>query len=699
MCEAHNKLYINYCFSCKKNLCQICTEIHYHKINSLVNIDNDIKKFLQYKGNKELSQKLKYILSATYLDKKEKKLFNGRIYEILYNLSINSENKEENVLFKKFGDHEFINYYSKLLENVAEGKVYYFQCLDFIKSQYRTENRNYFDINYYRLIKRENSIQTFIERTKIILSNIKSIHRFMNYDNKINELRFENNKIKIKIIELMTEMLIQKNSNKIFQDNTNKILCRFLADTLIKQIVYKYFNNLETIPFNLSILSDLILNGKKEATLSNKDIIGLSTEKLQKFYESISKYDNNHEEVKDNIIKLFNSPMIIKFSENIIVDNEIFEKEDLNKILDVLFYVKNIGNIKAHPNINVDESLKSVQISSIALESEIESFYKNFLENKFEKKLKNKLCEDHLPKLVEIKEDYEHYYYHLNNFNIINDEHDLFKNLEDYRETSNSDIIKKIEEIRNDLLSNFLVSKMRKTVTVDEVNDAIFSGKSEIIFEKSKDFMKVFIQDTDDVIEKSLSINIKKKFSDENENINNLYKSLKTISNMMKNYLSFQIPKHINYEELINDMIQANNNNCSDISIIENIQDDLAIKDDIETGCIKEEIIAEICFLLLLKTYIKEVQMIESIIKNFETEIIRNLIYEDMENKLKGTYKKIEERFGNNTSIELVEKIKKQYFEGNDSLTLDKVKKILSTILKNGISFSEIKISKLNNNS
>ena len=51
---------------------------------------------------------------------------------------------------------------------------------------------------------------------------------------------------------------------------------------------------------------------------------------------------------------------------------------------------------------------------------------------------------------------------------------------------------------------------MRKTVTVDEVNDAIFSGKSEIIFEKSKDFMKVFIQDTDDVIEKSLSINIKK---------------------------------------------------------------------------------------------------------------------------------------------------------------------------------------------
>ena len=234
MCEAHNKLYINYCFSCKKNLCQICTEIHYHKINSLVNIDNDIKKFLQYKGNKELSQKLKYILSATYLDKKEKKLFNGRIYEILYNLSINSENKEENVLFKKFGDHEFINYYSKLLENVAEGKVYYFQCLDFIKSQYRTENRNYLDINYYRLIKRENSIQTFIERTKIILSNIKSIHRFMNYDNKINELRFENNKIKIKIIELMTEMLIQKNSNKIFQDNTNKILCRFLADTLIK---------------------------------------------------------------------------------------------------------------------------------------------------------------------------------------------------------------------------------------------------------------------------------------------------------------------------------------------------------------------------------------------------------------------------------------------------------------------------------
>ena len=43
-----------------------------------------------------------------------------------------------------------------------------------------------------------------------------------------------------------------------------------------------------------------------------------------------------------------------------------------------------------------------------------------------------------------------------------------------------------------------------------------------------------------------------------------------------------------NFEELIND--------CSDISIIENIKDDFALKDDIEIGCIKNEILVKFIF-------------------------------------------------------------------------------------------------------
>ena len=74
------------------------------------------------------------------------------------------------------------------------------------------------------------------------------------------------------------------------------------VNTKLTESVYKYFINLEKLPSNLNIKSDLISNGKKEV-LFQKRHYWLKYWKTKKVLYSISKYDNNNEEVKDNIFK------------------------------------------------------------------------------------------------------------------------------------------------------------------------------------------------------------------------------------------------------------------------------------------------------------------------------------------------------------------------------------------------------------
>ena len=48
-----------------------------------------------------------------------------------------------------------------------------------------------------------------------------------------------------------------------------------------------------------------------------------------------------------------------------------------------------------------------------------------------------------------------------------------------------------------------------------------------------------------------------------------------------------------------------------------------------EIDCEKNEIILEACILLLMKTYEKEIEYLKSIQKKYETDVIKNIVYED----------------------------------------------------------------------
>ena len=115
----------------------------------------------------------------------------------------------------------------------------------------------------------------------------------------------------------------------------------------------KYHDKLDPISLNLNIFLDIILKSDYDV-ISNKNILKsiciISTE-LSNALKELEKNPSNNE-LKNEIIRLIGSKSKIQFIDDIINNDESFKKEDLNKILDILFFIKNFGNITAHPNLS-----------------------------------------------------------------------------------------------------------------------------------------------------------------------------------------------------------------------------------------------------------------------------------------------------------------------------------------------------------
>ena len=125
-CEIHNEKYIEYCYTCRKNLCESCKYIHPHVTKVLDNID---KKVINQKYNKDdlilkKNEMIKYNLSQIFLNLKTRKLFNGFLYEISCDLFHISRKGKQNINIKLLNNDEFRNYYSKAIRKISKGKLY-----------------------------------------------------------------------------------------------------------------------------------------------------------------------------------------------------------------------------------------------------------------------------------------------------------------------------------------------------------------------------------------------------------------------------------------------------------------------------------------------------------------------------------------------------------------------------------------------
>ena len=134
--------------------------------------------------------------------------------------------------------------------------------------------------------------------------------------------------------------------------------------------------------------------------------------------------------------------------------------------MEILFFIKNRGNIITHPNIDLDESLKMSNISTMPIKFEIDYFYENYLKGKiepeFNKKFENteNIYDDSLLILINDNEDD---YYKVNNLNIkLKEKYNLFKNIKDYKDGIMGDINDKIKKIRDEVLSQLNISKIKK---------------------------------------------------------------------------------------------------------------------------------------------------------------------------------------------------------------------------------------------
>ena len=178
-----------------------------------------------------------------------------------------------------------------------------------------------------------------------------------------NKLKESFNEINIKNDELFSKYLKLQNSNKIQTNNTHNSLCRFLVDQLLQKIIMKYYDKLETVDLELNIFSDLITNSNCDI-ISDKNIFKLICSISNEFSNILKQLENDpsNEKLKQQVIRLIDSKCKIKFKDEIVFDNEIIKKEDLKIILDILFFIKNFENITTNPYLNLNESLKLINI-------------------------------------------------------------------------------------------------------------------------------------------------------------------------------------------------------------------------------------------------------------------------------------------------------------------------------------------------
>ena len=460
----------------------------------------------------------------------------------------------------------------------------------------------------------------------------------------------------------------------------------------------KYHDKLDPISLNLNIFLDIILKSDYDV-ISNKNILKsiciISTE-LSNALKELEKNPSNNE-LKNEIIRLIGSKSKIQFIDDIIINDETFKKEDLNKILDILFFIKNFGNITAHPNLSLGESLKMLNIQNLPLNFEIDYLNNNELNKKIKEnfeKINNKIKDITL----NLFEDEDEIYYQINKNNIeVNLDYNLINNLNNYRNSFQVHINEKLEKLRNNLLKNFNICKIRKKVEAKGIFDIIFNDNDKIIFENSPDFMKTLISDTDNAIKKFIELNLSKEILSQNKNINKLIKILRRISSMFEDFFELKIPKHNALKEYIEDVNLNEDFDYSDFIYF--INKDLKIKlsnvEEFELDCLKNDIYVEACFLLLIKTYENEIILLKSIIKDYETEIIKNIFYEEIESKLNNIINLFDKVFNKKNSTTLKKSIRDNFNDTN----FDNIKNIINKIICEQIPLDKSKNSKLNTTS
>jgi len=140
--------------------------------------------------------------------------------------------------------------------------------------------------------------------------------------------------------------------------------------------------------------------------------------------------------------------------------------------------------------------------------------------------------------------------------NIKLEDYNITRNLEKQRNESKKDMLQRINEIRDKMLLKFNENKIKERVSLEDMIKVILYGNDEIVLNQSKDFIKLLVEDTNNIMENYLNFDYQTKLSNEIININDFVNLVKRIKILLGDFEELKIIKHKNFDEYINHKVK-----------------------------------------------------------------------------------------------------------------------------------------------
>ena len=575
ICEAHCELYSSFCAVCKLNLCEICKETHVHKIDQEIYKINEelIEKNLK-KNLNEISELKEYISVRLSLIYKYMKAFFFNNLSIKLSIWFQEKIKREDKVnsskfyFHKFFDEDFKKYYSKLIKYVSEGKSEYFHLLLLIKERYEQSKfnidesymgfeRNYLETKFERYI----DINNLISRVKEAFTWMDLNDKIIRQNNKIIKLNNKSKKLKTEIELLKIKIIALMKSNKLYESNLIKLLNRYLADFLIRKIFQKYPKDFFPIKINFNIFYEIKTNFKDIIIKNNcyEDFLNDSKNilNLNGSFEDLS--EKEKKEKIELLMKNIKNENKIFFINPLKIQNETFSVEEMNFILDTLFYFKAPGNIISNMNISPNEStkLKKIKDDIPNIEDLLNSFEKI---NGINGSISNSINTNNEIQTNNSNINITNHQNDKNNFpyekNIVKTTIKNIKNddIEDWLEIK-SEVIENIKKIisnlQDEILKDFHDSSINENININDIIKLIFKNDYSNIYKNDTAFtraLSLFIEDA--YKQEKLNVNFS-KFDEIKDNLYKTYSQIKAIEKLEKSFKKLKLPEKIYFQTKI----------------------------------------------------------------------------------------------------------------------------------------------------
>ena len=418
ICEEHLQKYTTFCGLCKQNLCHKCVNIHYHKIdkNNLYKVNTKLIKKKKNRNLNDIENPLDYIkagLSFAYSFMKSFSYFNIFIQLSLW--FIEKNDKKDNIntndyFFDAFFDENFKKYYVDLIGSIKIGNYKNLNILKSIEEKY-TKSKKPTDNSYlyfaFTYSEKENikkkTILDFIQVYKddlfLIDMNFDKLNLelvSLDLNSKIQQLEADNKLLKIKILSLF-------NTAALYESYLGKIINRYLSDFIIRILIQKFPQHFNKVKITVRNLSEIMTHYSEIFFSKEKDLFKTIKDKNINENSSI----DNSEEFKSFLQKI-KGDNILSFKTQISINDDQFSVDELNFVLNTLFYFKSQGNIIAHPNISKHDAIKIQNINKELLKLEISANNQNNennITNTNDEELKNNLEDEATNKVIAIMEE------------------------------------------------------------------------------------------------------------------------------------------------------------------------------------------------------------------------------------------------------------------------------------------------------